>query len=601
MSGEAPAAPEPKTGEDSSSSKPVRGAPTPAAKPWPIERRTLRGLAVALGIAGLVLFQYHVGRPWLFQHHIITYVDEDAATVLKSIIAFAALGLSVWALVRRLSGKPFRKAIVTYVTIGFGALGVLGYVSADDLGSTNFIHRWELFHYYLGSKYPKELGYKRLYVCAAVAQAELGPSMRAEVLDRNIRDLETDVIVPAAPVLEHPEACRSHFTPGRWDDFKQDIRWFRTTANKKFWEGMSTDHGYNPPPVWTMSGHFFGGLFPTVTNTSMTILASLDTIVFALTFFFVWWAFGLETCCFALLFWGVQFPANGYFTGGAFLRQDWLLYLVLAACLLRKHYWGLAGASLAMSSLLRVFPAIFFAGIGVVTVTYFLKHRRFAPHHLRVFTGAAVASVILVAGSVSVAGVDSYGNFVRHIELHHRTPLTNNMGLPVLLSFSAEGRAERTREPSALDEFGRWAEIHQATLEKRRPSYLAVNAFLIGVFYLVVRKIKTLWVAMALSAILVVSLPTLTCYYYTFFLVPALLAKASPGFTRMTLLALGIGALIVTWGRVSYQWDDRFTTQSVVYLCYAFAILVGFMQEPPKVQAPAKGSGAQRPGGVVAR
>jgi hypothetical protein len=585
MSGQEPEAPDPKTDEGKSSSEPSQAASEGA---WPIEKRTLRGLSVALGVAALVLFNYHVGRPWLWEHHIITFVNEDVATVLKSIAAFTALALSVWALVRRLAGKPFRKQLVTYVTIFFGALGVIGYISADDLGSTNFIHRWEFFHYYLGSKYPKELGYKRIYLCAAIAQSEMGSAMRAEVMARSIRDLETDVIVPAAPVLDHPEACKSHFTATRWGEFKQDVYWFRTTANKKFWEGMSTDHGYNPPPVWTMSGHFFGGLFTSVTNTSMTVLASLDTIVFALTFFSIWWAFGLETCCFVLFFWGVQFPANGYFTGGAFLRQDWLLYLVLSACLLRKRYWGLAGASLAMSALLRVFPAIFFAGIGVVTVTHYLKHRRFAKHHLRVFAGAALASVVLIAGSVSVAGAESYGNFVRHIELHHRTPLTNNMGLPVLLSFSPEGRAEHTREPDALDEFGKWAEMRQETFQRRRTSFLAINAFLIGVFVLVVRKIKTLWVAMALSAVLLVSIPTLTCYYYTFFLVPALLCKASATTARMSLLALGIGGLLVVWGRVSYQWDDRFTTQSVVYLCFAFALLVGFMQEPKKVAAPAK-------------
>ncbi len=588
MSGEAPAALDPKTDEAKATPPAApEGPDEPAPKAWRIEKRTLRGLGVALGIAALVLFNYHVGRPWLWNHHVITFLNEDVATTLKAVAAFAALALSVWALVRRLSGKPFRKKIVTYVTIAFGALGVMGYISTDDLGSTNFIHRWEFFHYYLGSKYPKELGYKRLYVCAAVAQAELSPSMRAEVVARNIRDLETDVIQPAAPVLDHPEACKDHFTPQRWSEFKKDITWFRTTANKKFWEGMSTDHGYNPPPVWTLSGHLFGLLVPTVNNTWMSVLASLDTFVFALTFFAVWWAFGLSTCCFLLFFWGVQYPANGYFTGGAFLRQDWLLYLVLAACLLRKHYWALAGASLAMASLLRVFPALFFAGIAVVAVTYFLKHRRFAPHHLRVFAGAAVASVVLIAGSISVAGAQSYGNFFRHIELHERTPLTNNMGLPVLLSFTPDGRAEHTRDPAALDEFGRWAEIREATLQKRRPSYLIINAFLFGVFVMVVRKIKTLWVAMALSAVLAVSIPTLTCYYYTFFLVPALLSKASAGVARVLLLAAGLSAFLVVWGRASYQWDDRFTTQSIVFLCLAFALLVAFLQEPGKRRHPA--------------
>jgi hypothetical protein len=585
MPGETPLVLEPKTDGAPSAGAPASKESARPGRPWPIEKRTLRGLAVALGSACLILLQYHVGRPWLWAHHIQTFLDEDVATTVKAIAAFIVFSLSVWALVRRLQKKPFSKKVVTWVTIACGVFGVLGYMSADDLGSTNFIHRWEFFHYYLGSKYPQELGYKRLYLCAAIAQAELGPAMRGEVVKRNIRDLADDVIVPAAPVLDNPEACKDHFTPERWNAFRKDIEWFRTTANQKFWEGMSMDHGYNPPPVWTLSGHIFGSVFPNVTNTTMSILGSLDTFVFALTFFFVWWAFGLPTCCYALFFWGVQFPANGYFTGGAFLRQDWLLYLMLSACLLRKHYWALAGAALAASSLLRVFPALFFIGIATVTISYYLKHRRFAPHHLRVFAGAAIAAVVLVGASVPVAGADAYPNFVRHISLHQRMPLTNNMGLPVLLSYTPEGRAEVTRQPNALDEFGKWGQMHIETLQKRRPSYIAINLFLFAVFVVVVRKVKTLWIAMGLSTIFLVSLPTLTCYYYSFFLVAALLSKASATTARLGLLAVGLSAFLVEWGRLSYQWDDRFTTQSLIYLCFAFMLLVGFMVDPPKKKA----------------
>jgi hypothetical protein len=546
-----------------------------------VEARTLRGLGVALGAAALVLLNYHLVRPWLGEQHIRPFMDEDVTTAMKGLVAFSAIALSVWALVRRLSGHPFRKSTVTAVTLVFGALGVILYVSADDLGVTNFVHKWELFHYYLGSKYPEELGYKRLYVCAAIAQSELGEAQRAEVVARKIRDLETDIVQPAAPVLEHPEECKQHFTSERWQEFKRDVSWFRFNSNRTFWEGMQTDHGYNPPPVWTMSGHFFGSFFPSATSGSMNILASLDTIVFALTFFSIWWAFGLEICCLALLFWGTQFPANGYFTGGAFLRQDWLLYLVLSACLLRKHYWALAGAALATSALLRVFPAIFFAGIVVVALAHLYQHRRLAKHHVRVFAGAAVVSVVLVAGSVAVAGPKAYPGFVEHIALHHRTPLTNNMGLSVLLSYTSAGRAEVTRDKSLLDEFQKWADAHTAAFAKRRSTYLAVNGFLLLVFFMTVRKIKTLWIAMGLSAVLLVSIPTLTCYYYSFFLVPVLLAKASRQVGWLALLAAGVSALLVLWPRVSYQWDDRFTTQSWVFLGSAFLLLLGFLRDPP--------------------
>ena len=99
--------------------------------------------------------------------------------------------------------------MIRRVTILFGVLGVVGYISADDLGATNFVHRWELFHYYLGSKYPKELGYKRIYLCAAIAQSEMSPAMREEVVARRIRDLETDVIREAAPSSTTPRSART--------------------------------------------------------------------------------------------------------------------------------------------------------------------------------------------------------------------------------------------------------------------------------------------------------------------------------------------------------------------------------------------------------
>jgi hypothetical protein len=570
--------------EDDEETPEPSAARSPLSKPPLIHERTLKGLGVALVGATLVLIHYHAIRPWFAAHSIRTSVDEDVACALKASLAFTALALSVWAYMRRLAGRPFGKRLVTAVTVAYGVLGIAAYVGSDDLGATNFVHKWELFHYYLGSKYPRELGYKRLYVCAAVAQAELGEEQRKEVLARKIRDLETDEIQEAAPVLDHPEACKQHFKPARWKAFKHDVAWFRHNSNKGFWEGMQTDHGYNPPPVWTMSGHFFGSFFPNATNGSMSVLASLDTIVFAITFFFIWWAFGLPTCCLALVFWGTQFPADGYFTGGAFLRQDWLLYLVMSACLLRKRYFALAGGALATSTLLRVFPGLFFAGIVVVSVAHLLKHRRFAKDHLRVFMGAAVTAIVLVTSSIAVAGNDAYPGFVEHIALHHRTPLTNNMGLSVLLSFTPAGRAELTRDKKLLDEFGKWAEVHRVALAKRRPMYLSLNAFFALVFVMTVRRIKSLWIAMALSVLLLVTIPTLTCYYYSFFIIPALLARASRETGWLFLGAGTVSPLLVLWPRVSYQWDDRYTTQSVVFLALALITVLGYLREPAEKQ-----------------
>ena len=67
------------------------------------------------------------------------------------------------------------------------ALGVLSFGAYWNFGSFhfgNYIHIWDTFHYYVGSKYFKELSYDRLYECVAVADSE-APGLRRRVcLDR---------------------------------------------------------------------------------------------------------------------------------------------------------------------------------------------------------------------------------------------------------------------------------------------------------------------------------------------------------------------------------------------------------------------------------
>src|SRR5580692_5750849 len=87
-----------------------------------VEARTLRGLGVALAVAAFVLFYYHVGRAWLGQHHIRTFMDEDVATATKAVLALSAIALSGWALLQRLKGRPFPKSTITAVMVAYGAL-----------------------------------------------------------------------------------------------------------------------------------------------------------------------------------------------------------------------------------------------------------------------------------------------------------------------------------------------------------------------------------------------------------------------------------------------------------------------------------------------
>ncbi|HMI85439.1 MAG TPA: hypothetical protein VK550_15190 [Polyangiaceae bacterium] len=504
---------------------------------------------------------------------------------IKAMLALTAAALSVYETARIAARKPPRKCWSKGAALALAVMSLAAYFSFGDVGYADFYHRHEFFHYYLGSKYPRELGYKRLYLCTAVAQTELGQGN--EVRARKIMDLAVDRIVPGRTALEHPDECRSRFTPERWDAFKSDVRFLRQSSNLEYWNGMQTDHGYNPPPVWTALGHFWSSMHaPSLAY--FKFLASLDLMFWVGIFAAIGWAFGWRVFCVAAIFFGCQVPGEYFWTGGAFRRQDWLFGLVLSACLVRKRYYALGGAALAYSTLLRVFPGVLLAGWAVVVGTHAWKHKRWAPHHVRLIMGGVAAAVVLVSLSIGVAGWRAYPEFYQHIQLHKQTPVTNNMGLETLLSHSYAGRMEFVRDEKKVDPFAQWVAMRRDRLHAFRPLHVVLLIALGFVFVKVVRRVKSLWIALALSLAVVISVVETTCYYYSMFILAALLSRHRRGVEAWVLCVTGVSQLLAVNRFLSYFYDDLYTTQSVLFCGFALSLLFAYW--PPANQARALAS-----------
>jgi hypothetical protein len=549
------------------------------------ERRVV-SLSVVAGLLGAVL----VGAA--FRTPIVAFCLDLPVGVMvyrslnwiKALLALAAAALSVHEAKWIAARKPLRKCWSKGAGLALAVMSLAAYFSFGDIGFSDFYHRHEFFHYYLGSKYPRELGYKRLYSCAAVAQAELGQAN--EVRARKIMDLTVDRIVPARTALEHPEECRSRFTPDRWASFKSDIGFFRQSSNLEYWNSMQTDHGYNPPPVWTALGHFWSSLHPP-SVAYFKFLASLDLMFWVGIFAAIGWAFGWRVFCVAAIFFGCQLPAEYFWTGGAFRRQDWLFGLVLSACLVRKRRYALGGAALAYSALLRVFPGVLLAGWAVVVGTHWWKHKRLAPHHRRLIAGGVAAAVVLVGLSVRVAGWRAYPEFQEHIQLHKQTPVTNNMGLETLLSHSYAGRMEFVRDEKKVDPFGQWVTMRRERLRAFRPLHVVLLMALGFVFVKVVRRVKLPWIALALSLAVVISVVETTCYYYSMFILAALLSRHRRGLEAWVLCVAGVSQLLAVNRLLSFFYDDLYATQSVLFSGFALSLLFAYWPG-----APAKRSGS---------
>src|SRR5690349_4107842 len=112
--------------------------------------------------------------------------DEVVARVSAAIALAACALLYLEARAIRRPSRLLGHGVATLLAVA----AVTTYFQFFAIPASQYFHRWEMFHYFMGAKYAPELSYERLYVCTAVAEAELG--RRAEVEARPIRDLRND-------------------------------------------------------------------------------------------------------------------------------------------------------------------------------------------------------------------------------------------------------------------------------------------------------------------------------------------------------------------------------------------------------------------------
>lgn len=526
---------------------------------------------------------------WLFDNFLFRewpgrwLADSAFKQFTTSVSIASSLGSSALFLLeqraRRL-GHPVSRRATTAACLIITTLSFLVYFDFFNPNTRYhaYYHRHEFYHYYMGAKYQAELGYDRLYTCTAVAEIEAGRGARLARLD--IRDLGAkNLLVPMSEtfVYSEPERCKRHFTRERWSAFSRDVAWFEQVSRGDYWDRMRIDHGYNPPPVWTMTGKLLADLAP-AGDRFFKLLAGIDVLLQLGALLLIAWAFGLRTMTMASVFWGCNAAAEFHWTGGAFLRQDWYLLLVAAVCSARKRHYALSGVALTWSATLRVFPVLFFAGPAILIAIDLYRTRRLRREYRRFVLGSAFAGAALLVTSSAVCGVRAYPAFVEHIRLHKDTPLTNNMGLEMLLTHTWSGRMQLTLDPRLDDSVQPWKEGYSARARALRPLLLGVTLLELAWMAWALRRTKQLWMGMALCLPLTQSLLTLTCYYQATFVVAAVLVRSSPALGP-AYLALAAGSQVLG---TRFHWiDDEYAAQSLLFYAFALSTLYALSRPVP--------------------
>lgn len=246
-----------------------------------------------------------------------------------------------------------------------------------------FFNAYEFYHYYLGSKYAKEIGYTRLYAASLIADDET--DRKYSNPQNNIRNLVNGTYIAVDDVIKNKEQYKSRFSPERWEEWLKDIRFFKRELTTSRWNNVLRDKGYNASPIWSMLvGGFLSNPISTDNRNHMLILASLDLILIGITTLVVLYTFGLRPAMFMLILIGTHYMMRFSHMKGAYLRTDFAMCLVLSACMIKLNHYKWAGIFTAYSVISRVFPAVFLFGPGARLFWDLCKMLRIGYDELRI-------------------------------------------------------------------------------------------------------------------------------------------------------------------------------------------------------------------------
>jgi hypothetical protein len=408
---------------------------------------------------------------------------------------------------------PPQRAIVA-TCLGTSAL--LAMLAFYNLGQPQFwdserqmptpVHLLDLRQYFGTVKYFDELGYRGLYDADVAAYIEDTPGATLDNMrDTPMRNLDTHRMSTVGEERAKIEAVKQQFSAERWQEYKKDARYFREVMGPREYLRYMFDFGGNATPVWiSMASLLFA---PFSANTTTFLLTGLlDPLLFLVTFGAIWRCFGFRTMALVMVVFGANdFIMYGTNWGGSTLRHDWLMYIGLGACALKRERWALGGFFLALSTMIRAFPAITLVSATLPALWWLYERHRAEGRWptlseirseqrpiLRVLGGALVTAVLLVAVSAAQWSLPAWTDWLAKVAKLNADAHGNSVALRSLVAGWETGHAQLIR--------ARW------------PLFVAATLFYVGMVVVLCRQ-KSLERAAVAGLILVPVLFNAANYY----------------------------------------------------------------------------------------
>jgi hypothetical protein len=402
---------------------------------------------------------------------------------------------------------------------------------------SSWLHRWDIYHQIIGTKYFHELGYFRIYECTWEIDADNAGHFKRIP---EMRQIETLKILPTAEAVGERD-CAELFTEPRLEQFTADIEAFYNLGGASQWTKLFTDKGFNGTPfhAWVISQLTED---VEITEDELKWLGLLDVFLLLIAFGFVAWAWDVKTAAIVILFFCANFPNRYLHMGGSILRFDYIAMLIIALALMKKDRFAIAGVCVAWATAERVFPAVFAVGLGLKAGVELLATRKLRREYLMFGFGFVGGLLVLFGLSLTLAddvsgGLANWREWWLNIAEHTRHTRAFRSGFRHM--FMMDGNVTDKHR------FATWAKKTEV-FEGREHYYWVAMVALFAPLVVAVRKLDAVTFTAIFAGLAFLTLTIATRYYYAM-MVLFLLVDRKLFEDRKQLLLAALLMLTAAW------------------------------------------------------
>lgn len=485
-----------------------------------------------------------------------------------------AFAVSLGNVAKRIKVPPLGLAIAAAMALAFGYcwLGVRN-------ESIAWVHQHEQFHFYLGAKYQKEVGWFDLYTATLMADRETVNAMAAVTRTRDNHTFEERSVADA--LLEAPR-IRARFTDARWEAFKADWVAMAQAWPWMNWQTVMSDHGNSNSPAWSLVAGPIASLVP-LTKQNQSLLGCLDLVLMLGLFLFVYETFGFRLASVALFMWACV-PVVFDYLSGSFLRWDWLFALGLATCFLKRERWGTAGALFGYAVATKLFPLFFGVALLIRVGFQWLKDRRIEKAWMAFGRNAAISGAVCVALATALFGTSAWTEYAERIQVAQKEKFYSNQHSLKTVFLQIVGPGEGGLSTGIFPPVIKQS-LPEVDIKDYGLGFLLARLLFTGLVILLLRRAS--WVeAFTLGPLLAFSWLTLNMYYWNMLALLALGLASRAGKHFFLMLLAFFGAYITYY---TYQHLNRGSSEGYVLalLFTAFTLAVAVAEWRDAKAAPA--------------